>query len=261
MYGCESWIIKKAESQRIDAFELWCWRKTLQSPLDCKEIKPVNPKGNRSWLFITRTDAEAEAPKLWLPDAKSQLIGKDPDAGKDWGQEKGVTEDEMVGPHHWLTGHEFEQALGDSEGQGSLACCSPWGLKESDPTEWLNNKDQLSTLSYLGPGTLAVLGLRSCERPVGPPPWGSGEPTKRPFLPQVSPCCLARVPGASYSLCAVWSILCSLASTGPGTSWWRRLCRGALPCSHLTGPSTEPTGLKTTPEAASWLWESPLCGA
>ena len=115
--------------------------KTLESPLDCKEIKPVNPKGNQPWLFIGRTDAEAEAPKLWPPDENSQLIGKDSDAGKDWRKEdKWATENEMVGWHHQLNGHEFEQTLGDSEGQWSLMCCSPWGQKESDMTEQLNNK-------------------------------------------------------------------------------------------------------------------------
>ena len=134
MYGCESWTIKKAEHWRIDAFELWCWRR-LESPLDCREIQPVHPKGDQSWVFIGRTDAEAEAPIFWPPDAKSRLIGKDPDAGKDWGQEeKGATEDEMIGWHHRFNGHEFEQTLGDSEGQGSLAYCSPWGYKESDVT-------------------------------------------------------------------------------------------------------------------------------
>ena len=107
MDGCESWTIKKAECQRIDAFELWYWR-TLESPLDYKEIQPVHPKGNQSWIFIGRTDAEAETPILWPPDAKSWLIWKDPDAGKDWRQEeKGTTEDEMVGWHHRLNGHEF----------------------------------------------------------------------------------------------------------------------------------------------------------
>ena len=121
----------------------WCFQnvvleKILESPLDCKEIKPVNPKESQSWIFIGRTDAEA--PILWPPDAKSRLIRKDPDAGKDWRQEeKGMTEDEMVGWHHRLNGHEFEQAPGDGEGQGSLACCSPWGRKESDTTEWLKN--------------------------------------------------------------------------------------------------------------------------
>ena len=106
MYGCGSWTIKKAECWRIDAVLL---EKTFESPLYCKDIKAVNPKGNQSWLFIGRTDAEAEAPILWPPDAKSQLVTKDPDAGKDWRQEKkGMTEDEMVAWHHWLHGHEFE---------------------------------------------------------------------------------------------------------------------------------------------------------
>ena len=124
----------------------WCFwsvvlEKTLESPLDCK-MKPVNPKGNQSWIFFGRTDAEAEAPILWPPDSKSRFIGKDSDAEKDWRQEeKRPTEDEMVGWHHWLNGHEFEQALGDGEGQRILACCRPWGCKESDMTEWLNNKD------------------------------------------------------------------------------------------------------------------------
>ena len=115
--------------------------KTLESPLDSKEIKSVNPKGNPPWIFTGKTDAEAETPTLWPPDAKSWLIGKDPDAGKDWGQEeKGVTEDEVVGWHRWLNWHEFEQTLGDGEGQGSLACCSLKGQEESDITERLNNK-------------------------------------------------------------------------------------------------------------------------
>ena len=108
MYGCESWTMRKAEHQRIDAFELWCWR-TLESPLDSKEIQPVHPKGNQSWICIGGTDAEAETPILWSPDVKNWLIWKDPDVGKDWRQEeKGTTEDEMVGWHHWLNGHEFE---------------------------------------------------------------------------------------------------------------------------------------------------------
>ena len=125
------------------ALKNWClWtvvlEETLESPLQSKEIKPVNPKGNQSWIFIGRTGAEA--PILWPPDAKNWLIRKDPDAGKDWRQEeKGTTEDEMVGCYHRLNGHEFEQAPGNGEGQGSLACCSPWGHKESDMTEWLNN--------------------------------------------------------------------------------------------------------------------------
>ena len=111
------------------------------SPLDCKEIKPVNPKGKQPWIFTERTDAdaEAEAPILWPPDAKSWFMRKDPDARKDWRQER---EDKMVGWDHRLNGHEFEQALGDGEGQGSLACCSPWGHKESNTTEQLNNNNQ-----------------------------------------------------------------------------------------------------------------------
>ena len=121
--------------------------KTLESSLDSKEIKPVKTKGNQSWIFIGRTDAKAEAPIFWPPDVKSQLIGKDPDAGKDWRQEKGTTEVEMVGWHHQLNGHEFEQTLGDCEGQGSLAYCSPWSYKESDMNELLNNKR--NTLSQI----------------------------------------------------------------------------------------------------------------
>ena len=122
----------------------WCFwtvvlEKIPESPLDCKEIQSVNPKGNQSWIFIGRTDAEAETPKLWPPDAKSWLIKKDPDAGKDWRQEKGTTKDEMVGWHHQLNGLEFEQAPGDDEGQGSLVCWSPCGCKETDTTEQLNN--------------------------------------------------------------------------------------------------------------------------
>ena len=109
--------------------------KTLKSPLDYKEIKLVNPKENKSWIFIGRTDAEAETPILWPPDAKNWPIWKDSDAGKDGRQEeKGMTEDEMVGWHHWLDGHEFEQIPGDGEGQGSLVCCSPWAHRESDMT-------------------------------------------------------------------------------------------------------------------------------
>ena len=111
--------------------ENWCFstmvlEETLENPLDCKEIQPVHPKGNQSWIFTGRIDAEAETTILWPPDMKNWLIGKDSDSGKDWRQEeKGMTEDEMVGSHHWLDGHKIEQSLGDSEGQGSLECCSP----------------------------------------------------------------------------------------------------------------------------------------
>ena len=113
--------------------------KTLESSLDCKEIQPVHPKGNQSWIFIGRTDVEAETPILWPHHVKNWLIWKDPDAGKDWRQEKkGTTENEMVGWHHRLDGHESEQALRAGDGQRSLACSSPWGRKESDMTEQLN---------------------------------------------------------------------------------------------------------------------------
>ena len=136
----------------LDHKESWAWKnwcfwtvvleKTLESPLDCKEIQPIHPKGNQSWLFTGRTDAEAETPILWPLDAKNWLIGKDTNSGKDWRQEeKGMTEDEMVWWLHWLNGHEFEQALGVGDGQGSPVCCSPWGHKESDTTEWLNSTD------------------------------------------------------------------------------------------------------------------------
>ena len=123
LYHKEGWMLKN-----------WWFRiVVLKSPLDSKKIQPVNPKGNQPWIFIGRTDAEA--PIFWPSAAKSRLIGKDPDAGKDWGQEKkGATENEMVQWHHQFNGHEFEQTRGDSEGQGSLACCSPWGCKESETT-------------------------------------------------------------------------------------------------------------------------------
>ena len=124
--------------------ENWCFwtvvlEKTLESPLDCKEIQLVHPKGNQSWIFIETTDAKAETPIFWPPDVKNWLIGKDPVAGKDWRQEeKGTTEDEMVGWHHWLDAHEFEQAPGVDDGQESLVYCSPWGRKEADVTDLLN---------------------------------------------------------------------------------------------------------------------------
>ena len=124
----ESWTPKNQCSWTV------VLEKTLESLLDGGEIKPVNPKGHQSWIFI----AEVETPIIWPPDAKNWLTGKDPDAGKDWRQEKGMTEDKMVGWHHWLDGHEFEQALGVGDGQGSLACCSTWSCKELDTTEWLN---------------------------------------------------------------------------------------------------------------------------
>ena len=119
----------------------WCFwtvvlEKTLESPLDCKQIQPVNPKGNQPWIFIGRTGAKAETTILWPPNAKNQLTGKDHDVGKDWRQGKGTTEDEIVGWHHWLDGHEFEQSLLIGDGQGGQVCCSPRGQKDSDTTNW-----------------------------------------------------------------------------------------------------------------------------
>ena len=164
--------------------------KTLESPVDCKEIQPVQPKGDQSWVFIGRTDAEAEAPILWPSDAKSWLIGKDPDAGKDWRREKGLTEDEMVGWHHGLNGHGFGWTLGVGDGQGGLACCSPWGCKESDTPEQLNwtelepeNLGRVTSYSELlptcfcsfwGPPLTAVI-----AKPFSPTPPPSPPP---PFL-------------------------------------------------------------------------------
>ena len=136
----ESWALKN-----------WCFwtvvlEKTLESPLDCKEIQPVHPKENQSWLFIGKIDAKAETPILWPPDLKYWLIWKDLDAGKDWRQEEqGVTEDELVEWHHWLNGHEFEYTLEVGDGWGGLACSSPWGCKELDMTEWLNQIVHIKT--------------------------------------------------------------------------------------------------------------------
>ena len=130
----------------------WCFwsmvlEKTLRSPLDCKEIQPVHPKGNQFWIFIGRTDAEA--PILWPPDVKNWHIGKDPDAGKDWRQEKkGTTEDEMVGWHHQLNGHGLEWTPGVGDGQGGLACCDSWGRKELDTTERLIWSDLICMCAY-----------------------------------------------------------------------------------------------------------------
>ena len=149
----------------------WCFwtvvlEKTLESPLDCKEIQTVHPKGDQSWVFIGRTDAEAETPILWPPHAKSWLIGKAPDDGRDWGQEeKGTTEDEMAGWHHRLNGHEFEWTPGDGDGQGGLACCDSWGRKELDTTERLNWTQLLLILIHANPtgsdciGNLGTYGI------------------------------------------------------------------------------------------------------
>ena len=138
------------------ALRNWCFwtvvmEKTLESPMDFKGIQPVHSKGDQPWVFFGRTDAKAETLILWPPDVKNWLIGKDPDAGQDWRQEeKGTAEEEMVGWHHWLNGHEFEQALGIDDRQGNLVCCSPWSHKELDTTEWLNwteGRERLSDLS------------------------------------------------------------------------------------------------------------------
>ena len=129
----ESWVTKNWR------FSTVVLEKTFESPLDCKEIQPVHPKGDQSWVFIVRTDAKAETPILWPPDAKSWLIGKDFDYGRDWGQEeKGMTEDEMAGWHHRLDGREFEWSPGVGDRQGGLACCNSWGRKELDTTEQVN---------------------------------------------------------------------------------------------------------------------------
>ena len=133
-----SWTVKKAEHRRIDAFELWCWKRLLRVPWTARRSNQAILK-EISWVFIGRTDVEAETPILWPPHVKSWLIGKDSDAGRDWRQEeKGTTEDEMSGWHYWLDGHEFEWSPGVGDGQGSLACCDSWGHKESDMTEQLN---------------------------------------------------------------------------------------------------------------------------
>ena len=157
----ESWVPKN-----------WCFwtvvlEKTLESSLDWKEIQLVNRKGNQSWKFIGRTDAEAEIPILWPPEAKNWLIWKDPNARKDRRQEeKGTMENEIVGCYHWLNGHEFGQAPGDGEGQGNLVCCSPWGHRESDTTEQLNNSNSglpssASNTPCLGKTSISSLVLES----------------------------------------------------------------------------------------------------
>ena len=159
MYGCESCTINKAECQRIDAFELWCWRRLLRVPW-------TPGRSNQSWIFIGRTDAEAESQILWPPYEKNWLIWKDPDAGKDWRQEeKSVTENGMVGWHHWLDGHEFEHAPGVGDGQGSLVCCSPWVRM----IEWLNwqhflPKSSLFPVNLGRTGHLLLITRLLCKR-------------------------------------------------------------------------------------------------
>ena len=161
----ESWALKN----------WWFWtlvlEKTLESPLDCKEIQPVHPKGDQSWVFIGRTDAEAETPILWPPHAKSWLIGKDPDAGRDWGQEeKGTTEDEMAGWHHWLDGRESEWTPGVGDGQGGMACCNSWVTKSrtrlSNWTELtVKVKCVLKTQDYLREVSVLTIGADRSSTP------------------------------------------------------------------------------------------------
>ena len=190
----ESWALKNP------CFWTAVFEKTLESPLGCKETKQVNPKGNQSWIFIVRTNVEAETPTLWPPDVKNWLIGKDPDAGKDWRQEMAMTEDEMVGWHRWLDRQEFEQALGVGDRQGGLACCHPWGRKESDTTEQLNwtlfkvfyfllfwcgpfFKSLLYVLQYYFPSMLWFLGYEACGILA---PWPRIEPALRALEGKVS---------------------------------------------------------------------------
>ena len=141
MYGCERWTMKKAERQRIDALELWCWRRLLKVPWTARRsnqsiLKEISPRCSLEGLML-RLKLQYFDAKRWCEELTHL---KNPDSGKDWGQEKGMTEDEMLGWHHWLNGHEFEPTPGDSEGQGRLVCCSPWGHRKSGTTEWLNNK-------------------------------------------------------------------------------------------------------------------------
>ena len=139
MYGCESWTVRKAECWRIDAFELWCWRRLLRVPWTARRSNQSILKEISPWDFFGKNDAKAETSVLWLPHAKSWLIGKDSDAGRDWGQEeKGTTEDEMAGWHRWLDGRESEWTPGVGDGQGGLTCSDLWGCKELDTTEQLN---------------------------------------------------------------------------------------------------------------------------
>ena len=165
--------------RKLSAEELSLWtvvlEKTLESPLDCKEIQPVHSKGDLSWVFFGRNDARAEPPVLWPPHAKSWLIGKDPDAGRDWGQkEKRMTEDEMAGWHYRLNGHEFEWTPGVGDGQGGLACCDSRGRKESDMTERLNWTELITHVIYhmhacqvsLAISDSVTLWTRACQAPL-----------------------------------------------------------------------------------------------
>ena len=161
MYGCESWTVKKAEHQRIDAFELWCWRRLLSIPWTARRSSQSILKD-----FFGRNDAKAETPVLWPPHAKSWFTGKDPDAGRDWGQEeKGTTEDEMAGWHHWLDGLESQWTPGVCGGQGGLACCDSWGCRVghdwATELNWIglnHNNDKHIQNTFYGP----ILGHALC---------------------------------------------------------------------------------------------------
>ena len=153
------WELDYKESCVLKNWYFWTvmLEKTLESPLDCKEIQPVHPKGDQSWVFIGRTDIEAETPIFWPPDVKNWLIWKDSDAGKDWGQEeKGMTEDEMVVWHHWFNWHEFGWTPGVGDGQGGLACCGSWGHKESDTIEQLNWTELIQLIAGLDDFSLYI---------------------------------------------------------------------------------------------------------
>ena len=222
--------------------------------MDSKESKPVNLKGNQPWIFTGRTDAEA--PVFWPPDAKNQLTGKDPDAGKDWGPEKkATTEDEMFGWHHWLKGHEFLQALGDSEGQRSLACCSPQGCKELDTTEWLNtNNNEEKTVvgppSFPGGKFFQVLSFSERREGLSLFLW--------------EPCCWGLATQSCRTLCDPldWSLPDSSIHGFPSQEYWSGL--PVPPPLGMLGPSYswayEPTCRSPCPHTVTHNSMEPLSG-
>ena len=234
--------------------------KTLESPLDNKEIKPVNPKGNQSWIFIGRTDAEAEGPILWPPDVKNWLIGKDPDARKDWRQEKGMAEAEMVGWHHWLNRHEFEQTLRVGEGQGSLVGFNLWGHKESDMVETLNNNNP-NKISASNKSSsrwrLPDISVTSF--------YDSRENNRHLLSPQKTPqdqhVGLAQAP--VKSLLFPWLLVCTRICMHPARVesllppvLWRSCSQAPLPFKvKYSGGSSSPY---QTPSLGSLMWDSQL---
>ena len=222
----ESWVPKN-----------WCFwtvvlEKTLESPLDCKEIQPVHPKGNRSWIFIGRTDAIAETPVLWPSDAKNWLIGKDPNAGKDWRwKEKGMTEDEMVGWHHRLDGQEFEQVPGVGDGQGSQAYCSPWGQKESDTTErlnWIKARWKQASLYGQVLGSWRKYGHRARSLRLHPETNTQNPTPLVPGFPVSLPCHPSNIEQSHYCLlCGALTFPCS--SSMSSLLWPQSLCTLLFP--------------------------------